>query len=162
MSEFFEGIRPQVYFDGGRLYLDKKTGKRMWQLKLAIDLDADSAATCDGPVLANYIAIETTSNSIEEILLAYTVPTTDVDFYALGTGAESLLWQRAELTDLRFTREKDLTTLHFKMDVRYGPMVHQFIGEHTFTKLWAEFKPAQPMLASGKPQLIDSPDKRPN
>lgn len=155
-----------MYFDGGRLSLDKKTGKQMWTMKLVIACKAEEMTKCDEVVLNNWIAIETLENRIEEVILAHEIEAQAVEFFGLSDHTAPVLYIKADLTDLSLTREADLTELHFKIETENTSLVHNFIREFVFTKFWAQFAPWQRALpfeaATRKPQKEPRGNKRVN
>lgn len=146
--QLFEGRRPQVYFDGGRLYQDKKTEKQMWLWKLVIDLNADDAAKCDDVILNNYIAIETRENCVEEIVISHEVPRQCIEFFGLEDHTAPMLYIHADVTALRLTRKENVTQLHFEVEISNTIQVHNFVRDHFFTRLWVTFSDEQMSLGS--------------
>lgn len=142
----FEGRRPQAYFDGGKLFKDKKTDKQMWQFKVVIRCEPDDMAECDDVILKNYIAIETRENQVEEIVIACSVPEQAIEFFGLEDHTAPLLYVRADCTDVSITREKDLTQLHFKIEIENSHVVHEFVRNYVFTSVWMQFADLQRSL----------------
>lgn len=150
--KFFEDCRPQFYFDGGRLYKDKKTGKKMWALKIIIPLDADLVTHCDAVITNNYIAIETRENRVEEIVMSHQVDQQIVEFFGLEDKTAPITWVTADIIEIRLTRDENLTELHFKIECELTPILHRFVGEHVFNRLWVQFADAQGSLPLGAPK----------
>ena len=152
--KFFEGCRPQFYFDGGRISKDKKNDKIIWTLKMCITLKGDEIITCDDILLHNFMAIETRENMVEEIVIAHEIVGQCIEFYSLEDHLAPVLVMMTDLTDLRMTREKDLTELHLTIETEKTDKVHKFVGDHAFTRLWAEFSDQQKsLLPPEKPKV---------
>lgn len=160
--KFFEARRPQVYFDGGRLSLDKKTGKQMWKWKLVIDLAGEDAAACDDVILNNFVAIETRENLVEEMILTAEVPRQQLEFFGLEDHTAPLLCLFADIIGLRLTREDDITQLHFEVEFFNTPVAHDFVRDHFFTRLWAEFRDQQRPLLDGQHPARQAQKERQN
>jgi hypothetical protein len=158
--KFFKGCRPQFYFDGGRLTKDKKTDKQIWTLKMVITMKGEEAIHCDDVILQNYMAIETRANLVEEIILGHEFQGACIEFYALADHTGPVLFCMTDLTDLRLTREGDLTELHLKFAIENTDKVHKFVRDHVFTRLWAEFTEQQRSLPMGraKPRIVERAD----
>jgi HJR/Mrr/RecB family endonuclease len=154
--KFFKGCRPQFYFDGGRLTKDKKTDKQIWTLKMVITMKGEEAIHCDDVILNNFMAIETRENLVEEIVIGHTFDGACIEFYSLADHTAPVLFCMTDLTDLRLTRDGDLTELHLKFDIENTDKVHQFVRNHVFTRLWAEFTEQQRSfpMARPKPRII--------
>jgi hypothetical protein len=150
--KFFKGCRPQFYFDGGRLFKDKKTDKQIWSLKMVITMKSEEVICCDDVILHNFMAIETRANLVEEIIIGHEFEGACIEFYALSDHTAPVLYCMTDLTDLRLTRDGDLTELHLKFDIENTDKVHKFVRDHVFTRLWAEFTEQQRSLPMGRPK----------
>lgn len=124
--KFFEGCKPQVYFDGGKLFLEKKTNRKMWRLDLVFLLDAQEVIKCDDVILANYAAIETIDNRMEEIVLTHEIASQAIEFFGLRDHTAPLLYVKSELTDLVMTRKEGRTELHAKIELASEGKVDHF------------------------------------
>lgn len=148
--KFFEGCRPEFYFHGGRLIKDAKSGKQFWKLNLVITLRAEEVLSCDDVIKANYVAIETRENRVEEIKLSDLVLDQVIEFFALADHkAAALRCGPCDLTELRLTREDDLTELWVKAEIENSDEVHSFVRSYVFQRLWAEFAPRQMEMSPG-------------
>jgi hypothetical protein len=143
--KFFEECRPEFYFHGGRLYKDGKTGKQFWKLNLVITLKpGEVAGGCDDVIRNNYIAIETRANRVEEIKIADQVLDQVIEFFSLEDHKAAVLrCGPCDLTELRITREDELTELWVKAEIENTDEVHKFVREYVFQRLWVEFAPRQ-------------------
>jgi hypothetical protein len=161
--KFFKGCRPQFYFDGGRLTKDKKTDKQIWTLKMVITMKGHEVICCDDVILHNFMAIETRENLVEEIIIGHEFDGACIEFYALADHTAPVLFCMTDLTDLRLTRDGDLTELHLKFDIENTDKVHKFVRDHVFTRLWAEFTEQQRSLPMGrpKPRIVELRDDGP-
>lgn len=160
---FFENCRPQFYFDGGRLYKDKKTDRQTWSLKMAIRMKPEEAICCEDVIRNNFIAIEMRDNRVEEIKIDYSVEAQSLEFFAWQDTQEPALFiPRADLLELYLTREGEITDLHLKVEIENTGMVHNFVRAHVFTQLWVAFRPAQSALDFGPkpPRIIGAIDDK--
>lgn len=148
--KFFEGCRPEFYFHGGRLIKDKKSGKQFWKLNLVITLKPGDVAGCDDVIRNNYIAIETRQNFVEEIKLAGSVLDQVIEFFSLEDHKAAVLrCGPCDLSELRITRQDDLTELWVKAEIENTDEVHKFVREYVFQRLWVEFAARQMVLPGG-------------
>jgi hypothetical protein len=148
--KFFEGCRPQFYFHGGRLVKDGKTGRQLWRLNLVITLMPEEVLCCDDVLRNNYEAIETRDNQVEELKISGEIRGQCVTFFSLAEHTEpALRIPRCDLTELRMTRVDELSELWVKVEIENSDMLHQFVKDFAFQRLWAEFAPAQMELPGG-------------
>ncbi len=149
--KFFEECRPQFYFHGGRLKKDAKSGKQFWKLNLVLTLEpGEVAGGCDDVIRNNYIAIETRANRVEEIKIADVVLDQVIEFFSLEYRKAAVLrCGPCDLTELRITREDDLTELWVKAEIENSDEVHKFVRDYVFQRLWVEFAPRQMRLGEG-------------
>ncbi|MGC1781240.1 MAG: hypothetical protein WA708_01840 [Acidobacteriaceae bacterium] len=148
--KFFEGCRPEFYFHGGKLTKDAKSGKQFWKLNLVLTLRAEQVLCCDDVIKANYVAIETRENRVEEIKLADMVPDQVLEFFSLADHKAAVLrCGPCDLTELRLTREDDLTELWVKAEIENSDEVHTFVRQYVFQRLWVEFAPRQMRIGEG-------------
>jgi len=149
--KFFEECRPEFYFHGGRLTKDAKSGKQFWKLNLVVTLKpGEVAGGCDDVIRNNYVAIETRENRVEEIKLADVAVDQVIEFFSLEDHKAAVLrCGPCDLTELRITREDDLTELWVKAEIENSDEVHKFVRDYVFQRLWVEFAPRQMRLGGG-------------
>ena len=125
--KFFEECRPEFYFHGGRLTKDAKSGKQFWKLNLVVTLKpGEVAGGCDDVIRNNYVAIETRENRVEEIKLADVAVDQVIEFFSLEDHKAAVLrCGPCDLTELRITREDDLTELWVKAEIENSDEVSQ-------------------------------------
>ena len=144
ITQFFEKCRPEFYFHGAGLAKDKDTGRRVWRLNLVLTLKAEEVLSCDDIIRNNYEAIETRGNAVEELKIGGIVPAQTVEFFALAEHKNSVLrLPGCDLTDLRMTRSEDLTELWLKLEAENSNLLHSFVKDFAFQRLWVEFAPTQ-------------------
>jgi hypothetical protein len=147
--KFFEKCRPEVYIHGAKLRRDKKTGKRLWGFTLIVTLCIDQVLKCDGILERAYGYILTLDNCVRELLLDSQVIDCAVDFYALiDDKVRALRLDHVDIGDLRMTREGETVELWFKFETELERSLglHEWVKKFAYTRLWAEFVPAQGSL----------------
>jgi hypothetical protein len=144
--KFFEKCRPEVYVHGAKLRRDKKTGKRLWGFTLIITLSIDQVLKCDSVIERAYEYILTLDNCATELLLDAMVIDCAVDFYALIDNKErALRLDHVDIGGLRMTRDGEVVELWFQFEVELERSLglHEWVKKFAYTRLWAEFVPAQ-------------------
>ena len=172
--KFFEGIRPSVFFQGGKLKQVAKTGKKLWSLKLAVPLTDAIINRCDQMLVSNYQQICAFENSIEEIVLTKEIEDQSVQFFATpDMKAPQLMYLTGcWIFNMTMEREDDVCQLIFECEHPLTDQLHDFVKDYAFTTFTVEFTPMQTLLphiaAVGKKDTIDDFDddaptpKRPN
>lgn len=162
--DFFKDCRPEFYFHGGRLTKDAKSGKQFWKLNLVITLKGAEVSTgCDEVIRNSYVAIETRANRVEEIRLSDLVLDQVIEFFSMEDHKAAVLrCGPCDLTELRITREEDLTELWVKAEIENSDEVHKFVREYVFQRLWVEFAPRQMDLPVGVLGAADQKKDRVN
>lgn len=150
---FFEKQRVELYFHGGKLRCDGKTGVRSWVMNFVITLKAAEVLCCDEMLQRNYEALETRENLIEEIKIAAEVPEQTVQAFGLQDHSAPLLTLgRCSMADLKMTRVEGCAELWVKVEHENTDKLHLFVKDYAFTRFWAEFVPCQMSLPAGFPE----------
>jgi hypothetical protein len=153
---FFEGVRPTVFFNGGKLAKDAKTGVQYWKLKMVIPLIPEEISYCDDLIVNNYAVIETRDNRIEEMTIAASIPSQSIEFFHLSDHKAPVLpIVSATLTDLKMMHSGGRTQLQFEVTLENTDRLHRFVREYAFTQLWAEFRQEQMELSPGLMKAAD-------
>jgi hypothetical protein len=143
---FFEKCRPEIYVHAAKLRRDKKTGKRLWGFTLINTLGVDEVLKCDSIIERAYEYILTLDNCACELLLDAMVLDCQVDFYALfDDKVKALRLEHVDIDGLRMTREGETVELWFQFEVELERCkgLHDWVKKFAYTRLWAEFTPAQ-------------------
>lgn len=157
---FFEKTRVELYFHGGKLFRDGKSGERRWRMNLVVTLKAAEVLACDEVIIRNYEALETRENWIEEIKIAKEVPEHGVEFFGLSDHTAPVLrLSKCTLTDLKMTRVEGASELWVKVEHENTDALHGFVKDYAFHRFWAEFEPIQASLLpkEKKPASIPRP-----
>ncbi len=169
--KFFEGCRPEVYIHGAKLRRDKKTGKRLWGFTLIVTLAIDQVLKCAAIFESAFGFILTLDNCCSELLLDATVTDCAIDFYALiDDKAMALVLEHVDIGGLRMTRDGEIVELWFQFEVELDRSLglHDWVKKFAYTRLWAEFKPAQGSLGmepvaqgdlAGNPAFLNAADQ---
>jgi len=156
--KFFKGMRVELFFKGGKLFCDGKTGQRRWRMDLIITLKAAEVCFCDETITSNYLALETRENWIEEIKIAKDIPAHDVEFFSLvDHKAPMLHLGKCELTKLKMTRVEGCSELWVKVEHECTDKLHAFVKDFAFQRFWAEFVPIQASLLDAVPKPVAIP-----
>jgi hypothetical protein len=140
---FFEDMRPEIYIHGAKLRRDKKTGKRLWGLTLINTLLPEQVIKCDGTIEAAYIYMLTLENCAVEVMLGTIVESCVIEFFAKVEDKKSTLrLEGVDLGGFRLTRDGKVAERWFQFELENSASLHAFIKEYAYTRLWAEFKPA--------------------
>ena len=147
--KFFEKCRPEVYVHGAKLRRDKKTGKRLWGFTLIVTLGIDQVLKCASIFESAFGFILTLDHCCTELLLDAMVTDCTVDFYALiEDKAKALHLEHVDIGGLRMTRDGETVELWFQFEVELERSLglHEWVKKFAYTRLWAEFTPAQGSL----------------
>lgn len=170
--KFFEQVRPNVFFEGGKLKQVAKTGKKFWTIKLVVTLTDRLVNQCDQMLVSNYQQICAFENAIEEIVLTKEIEDQSVQFFAnQDIKAPQLMYLTGcRISSLVMRREDDVCQLVFECEHALTDQLHNFVKEYAFNSFFVEFTPMQAtlpnILKAGKKTTIDdfedSPKPRPN
>jgi hypothetical protein len=148
---FFEDMRPEIYIHGAKLRRDKKTGKRLWGLTLINTLLPEQVIKCDGTVEAAFIYLLTLENCAAEVMLGTIVESCVIEFFAKVEDKKSTLrLEGVDMGGFRLTRDGKIAELWFQFELENNASLHAFVKEYAYTRLWAEFKPADLFTQSEK------------
>jgi hypothetical protein len=159
--KFFEQIRPNVFFRGGKLKQVAKTGKKFWTLKLVVTLDDALINQCDQMLISNYQQICAYENAIEEITLTSEIEDQSVQFFAThDMKAPQLMYLTGcRIFGLVMRREEDVCELEFECEHPLTDQLHAFVKDYAFSTFSAAFTPMQAtlpnILKAGKKDTID-------
>lgn len=149
---FFEKLRIEVFIHLAKLRRDKKTGKRFWCFTLITTFGIDQALRCDGTLEAAYAYLLTLENCASEVFLDTLVLDCTVDFFALQPDVvRAMRLEHVEIKGLRMTRDAKTAELwmQFENDIERPEGLHAWVKKFAYTRLWAEFTPAQASLGAG-------------
>lgn len=147
---FFEGLRPEIYIHGAKLRRDKKTGKRLWGLTLINTLIPEQVTKCDQTIEAAYVYLLTLENAASESMLITLFQACAIDFFAKSEDNKPVLHlDGADLGSFRMTRNGKVAELWFQFELENSGVLHAFVKEYAYTRLWAQFTPA-PDLAGAR------------
>lgn len=145
---FFEGRRVSVYFHGGKLFLEKKTERRMWRLNLVVALQAADVLECEEVIQRNYEALETRESRIEEIKIGAEIEDQNLSLFSLLEKKDPILMlSRCRLIHLKMTRIDGCSELWVSVEHPNTDKLHAFVKDYAFTRIWADFLPTQMPLA---------------
>jgi hypothetical protein len=147
----FEGLRPEIYIHGAKLRRDKKTGKRLWGLTLINTLLPEQVVKCDGTIEAAFIYLLTLENCAAEVLLSTVIASCVIDFFGKDEDKKATLHlEGVDLGSFRLTRDGKVAELWFQFELENSASLHAFVKEYAYTRLWAQFKPADLFTATEK------------
>ena len=149
--KFFEGARPGMYFQGGRLKQDKKTLVRYWVLTFAITLKSALVHRCEEAIVSNFAQISTAENSCVDLGMNQNIDAASIEFFELEEGGASLITLgECAIENLRMTRVEGLVELWITVEHNNTDKLHAFVKDYAFTRVWAEFRPRQLTLGVAK------------
>jgi hypothetical protein len=152
---FFEKKRPEVYVHAVKLRRDKKTNKRLWSFTLIVTFSVDLAESCDVSVAKAWAYITERDSAAIDVMLASEVAGSAIDFFAnIDDATPALHLEGVDLVGLRMTRSQQVVEFWFNGEHENTAGLHGFMKEYPYTRLWAQFSPAQGDLKLGPAQGV--------
>lgn len=149
---FYKGVRPSMFFQGGRPKMDK-ANKRCWRVNLAISVKAAEILTCGEQIQKAYEAVDTRDNKCTRYEISAGVPDMIVRFYPLDTSSSpNLILRGVKLENLAMTRDplSGSMDLWVSFEHEMTDALHKWVRDYFGSRFFAEFEGAQLELIAEK------------